>query len=553
MKKLPIGISDFRELRENDYFFLDTSEFIGNIYREDAKSILITRPRRFGKTLNMSMLNYFFDNTLDTAHLFDGLKVTQDSRVMESINGYPTVFISFKDIKNNNWKDAFENIKNLISKIYSNKERETEKTVAKKDKTSQYKSIINKTASDTDYQNAFLDLTEYLNRAYDKPVLLMIDEYDVPIQSGWTHGYYEDVIDFMRIFLSAALKDNPHLFKSIMTGIYRVAKESIFSGLNNLKVYTVLDRKYSEYFGFTESEIEWILLQLGKENDDSVRTGLREWYNGYTFGGITVYNPWSVINYLYDGILKPYWINTSSNDLIISLVEENLKRKESFREELETLVSGGYIQKSIDDSSALREIGKVPNALWTLFLFSGYLKPDNVSLERGKYVCDLKIPNEEVNIFFQDTVINWLNCEEYDDRFAYMTKALMAGDSNTFCERLKAFVSGTLSYYDIGKVPENAYHMLLLGMFSHLQGGYHVKSNRESGLGRYDILLKAKDKDNYSVIIEIKKGTDKLEEAIAQIEQKDYAAELASEGYTRMMKVAIGADGKNIDVLVSKK
>ncbi len=549
MKKLPIGISDFRELRENDYFFLDTSEFIGNIYREDAKSILITRPRRFGKTLNMSMLNYFFDNTLDTAYLFNRLKISQDSRVMKNINGYPTVFISFKDIKDHKWDDAFENIKYTISDIYTKFEKELRDTFKSEAEKQTYYEIANRKASDSDCKQSLRTLSELLAGRYSKPVLLIIDEYDVPIQSGWTHGYYEDVIDFMRIFLSAALKDNPHLFKGIMTGIYRVAKESIFSGLNNLKVYTVLDRKYSEYFGFTESEIEWILLQLGKENDESVRAGLREWYNGYTFGGITVYNPWSVINYLYDGMLKPYWINTSSNDLIISLVEENLKRKESFREELETLVSGGYIQKSIDDSSALREIGKVPNALWTLFLFSGYLKPDKATLERGKYVCDLKIPNEEVNIFFQDTVINWLNCEEYDDRFAYMTKALMAGDSNTFCERLKAFVSGTLSYYDIGKVPENAYHMLLLGMFSHLQGGYHVKSNRESGLGRYDILLKAKNKENYSVIIEIKKGTDKLEEAIAQIEQKDYAAELTSEGYTRMMKVAIGADGKNIEVL----
>ncbi len=550
MKKLPIGISDFRELRENDYFFLDTSEFIGNIYREDAKSILITRPRRFGKTLNMSMLNYFFDNTLDTTHLFNGLKVTQDSRVMENINGYPTVFISFKDIKDHKWDDAFENIKYTISDIYTKFEKELRDTFKSEVERQTYRNIVNREASDSDCKQSLRTLSELLAVRYSKPVLLIIDEYDVPIQSGWTHGYYEDVIDFMRIFLSAALKDNTHLFKGIMTGIYRVAKESIFSGLNNLSVFTVLDEDYSQYFGFTESEIEWILLQLGKEKDDSVRAGLREWYNGYTFGGITVYNPWSVINYLRYGQLKPYWINTSSNDLIISLVEENLKRKESFREELETLVSGGCIQKSIDDSSALREIGKVPNALWTLFLFSGYLKPDNVSLERGKYVCDLKIPNEEVNIFFQDTVINWLNCEEYDDRFAYMTKALMAGDSNTFCERLKEFVSGTLSYYDIGKVPENAYHMLLLGMFSHLQGGYHVKSNRESGLGRYDILLKAKDKDNYSVIIEIKKGTDRLEEAITQIEQKDYAAELRSEGYDKIMKVVIGADGKNIEVLV---
>ncbi len=405
-------------------------------------------------------------------------------------------------------------------------------------------------ASEEDLQHSLYKLTEYLHRAYNKPVLLIIDEYDVPIQSGWTHGYYEDVIDFMRIFLSAALKDNPHLFKGIMTGIYRVAKESIFSGLNNLKVYTVLDRKYSEYFGFTESEIEWILLQLEKEKDESVRAGLREWYNGYTFGGITVYNPWSVINYLYDGMLKPYWINTSSNDLIISLVEENLKRKEPFREELETLVSGGCIRKSIDDSSALRELKTDPNSIWSLFLFSGYLKAsgrktDPITLEE---IYDCSIPNNEVMRFFRSTVVKWLERSKYGV-LSDMVQPLVKGHSEEFTAKLKEFVQSTLSYYDIGKVPENAYHMMLLGMFSHLQGGYHVKSNRESELGRYDILLKAKDKDNYSVIIEIKKGIDKLEEAIAQIEQKDYAAELRSEGYTRIMKVAIGTGGKNIEVL----
>ncbi len=553
MKKLPIGISDFRKLVENDYFFVDTSEFITDVYRESADTILITRPRRFGKTLNMSMLNYFFDNTLDTAYLFNGLKVTQDSRVMENINGYPTVFISFKDIKDHKWEEASLNLKNQMINMYKQKEESLITILNDEDERKYYRSIIERTAPLSDYKESLKNLVSYLHRAYDKPVLLIIDEYDVPIQSGWTHGYYEDVIDFMRIFLSAALKDNPHLFKGIMTGIYRVAKESIFSGLNNLSVFTVLDEDYSQYFGFTESEIEWILLQLGKENDEDMRAGLREWYNGYTFGGITVYNPWSVINYLRYGQLKPYWINTSSNDLIISLVEENLKRKESFREELETLVSGGYIQKSIDDSSALRELKTDPNSIWSLFLFSGYLKAagrktDPITLEE---IYDCSIPNNEVMRFFRSTVVKWLERSKYGV-LSDIVQPLVKGRSEEFTTKLKEFVQSTLSYYDIGKVPENAYHMLLLGMFSHLQGGYHIKSNRESGLGRYDILLKAKDKDNYSVIIEIKKGIDKLEEAIAQIEQKDYAAELRSEGYARITKVAIGADGKNIEVLTKE-
>jgi len=550
MKRLPIGISDFRNLIELDYFFVDKTNLISEIYRESAATILITRPRRFGKTLNMSMLNYFYDNSLRTETLFKNFNVNKDKEIMDNINGYPTIFISFKDIKNNNWNSAFENIKLSISKLYISKEKVLEGIFSDENKREYFKKITNRSASDIDFQNSLLNLTDYLYNLYGKPVLLLIDEYDVPIQSGWTHGYYDDVIDFMRIFLSAALKDNSNLFKGVLTGIYRVAKESIFSGLNNLSVFTILEKDYSEYFGFTEAEIELILNELGKNEDENIKNGLREWYNGYSFGGNTIYNPWSIINYLRYEDLKAYWINTSSNDLIIRLVEENLKRRDSFREEIETIISGNPLEKYIDDSSALREIEKIPNAIWSLFLFSGYLKPENVNLERGKYRCELKIPNEEVNIFFQDTVINWLNCADYDEKFTYMSKALISGDGETFCIKLKDFVQSTLSYYDIEKVPENTYHILLLGIFAQLQERYYVKSNRESGKGRYDILLKSKDKKDFSIILEIKNGIENLNKALIQIEERDYTRELVQEGYTNILKVAIGVDGKNVETML---
>jgi len=550
MKRLPIGISDFREVIENDYFFVDTTNLIGELNRDSAKTVLITRPRRFGKTLNMSMINYFYDNTLRTEKLFKGLNISEDKEVMKGIHGYPTIFITFKDIKDMRWEDALQNIKYIISELYGKFEIELKDVFENETERQTYTKIINRNGSDVDYKQSLKILTSILKRKYDKPVLLLIDEYDVPIQSGWTYGYYDEVIDFMRVFLSGALKDNPNLFKGVLTGIYRVAKESIFSGLNNLKVYTILEEKYSEYFGFTEDEVDWILNELGKKEDENIRKGLREWYNGYSFGNNIIYNPWSVVNYLYDGILKAYWVNTSSNDLIIRLVEENLKRRESFREEMETIISGKALLKYVDDSSALREIDKIPNAIWSLFLFSGYLKAENVRVERGKYRCELKIPNEEVNIFFQDTVINWLNYAAYDERFTYMTKSLMAGDGEDFCKKLSQFAAETLSYYDIDIVAENTYHILLLGIFSQLQERYFIKSNRESGLGRYDILLKAKDKNNYSVVIEIKKGIEKLEEAIKQIEEKDYSRELISEGYDKILKVAIGADGKKVETLL---
>ena len=550
MKKLPIGISDFKEIIEKEYLFVDTSQLIGKILNENANAILITRPRRFGKTLNMSMLSYFFDNSLDSSDLFKGLMIAEDEEVMKEINGYPTIFITFKDIKDHSWEEASLNLKNQIISLYKQKKGILEKLLKDKDERRYYRSIVERSAPLADYKESLKSILGYLASVYNKPVLLLIDEYDVPIQSGWTYGYYDEVIDFMRIFLSAALKDNPNLFRGVLTGIYRVAKESIFSGLNNLKVYTIMDEKYSEYFGFTELEVDWITNEAGKGFNEEFKKGMREWYNGYSFGGKTIYNPWSVINYLCDGVLKPYWINTSGNDLIISLVEENLKKKGSFREEIETIISGKPLEKIIDDSSALREISRIPNAIWSLFLFSGYLKAENAELERGKYRCNLMIPNEEVKIFFQDTVINWLNGTEYEEKFSYMTKALVSGEAGNFCISLKEFVSGTLSYYDISKAPENTYHILLLGIFAQLQGKYWIKSNRESGLGRYDILLKAKDKSNYSAIIEIKKSVEDLEKALKQIDEKDYSRELKSEGYDKILKVAIGADGKSIETMV---
>ena len=524
MKKLPIGIRDFKDLIENDYLFADTTNIIADFYHEMAKIILITRPRRFGKTLNMSMLSYFFDNTQQTSHLFKGFDIAKDGEVMKAINSYPTIFFTFKDIKDNTWNDCLLNIKTMLSNLYKEKEPLLKNVLKDKEEWKYYNSIVEMTATEVAYKNSLKTLINYLEREYDKKVILIIDEYDIPIQSGWTHGYYEDVIDFMRVFLSAALKDNSNLFKGILTGIYRVAKESIFSGLNNLKVFTVLNERYSNYFGFTEDKLENILEAINMKDNKEIKNGLKEWYNGYRFGKETIYNPWSVLNYLYDKELKPYWINTSSNDLIISLIEKNMKDNNIFREEIKQLISGGELRKTIDDATSLREIERNLNSIWPLFLFSGYIKTEEMKLEKGKYKCKLKVPNEEVMIFFQDTVSEWLERHDYN-RLEDMTQDLVKGKGEEFCENLKAYVMGTLSYYDIEKKSENTYHILLLGMFSHMQGDYWIKSNREynhcvefspensQGISYHkipDVLLKAKDKDNYSAVIEIKAETSHL-------------------------------------------
>jgi len=384
----------------------------------------------------------------------------------------------------------------------------------------------------------------------NKNIILLIDEYDVPIQSAWTNGYYDEIIDFMRVFLSAALKDNPNLFKGVLTGIYRVAKESIFSGLNNLKAFTIMDNKYTNYFGFTETEIETILKSMDLQSNEEIKKGIRKWYNGYRMGNNIIYNPWSVINYLYDHILKPYWINTSSNDLIISLVEKNMLERDSFREEIELLLSGNAIQKPIDEASALRDIENNPDAIWTLFLFSGYITTlEKVESDFGVddvYACS--IPNKEVTRFFRKTVLQWLKKADRItiDRIA---QNLINGKGEKFCESLKAYVRETLSYFDLKQEVENSYHMLLLGIFAQLQDSYIIRSNRESGLGRPDILLKAKDKKHYSAVIELKAESSQkaLDEAMRQIEEKDYVRELESEGYTRILKVALGVDGKSVE------
>src|SRR6056297_687122 len=553
MKRLPIGISDFEELVKNNYYFVDTTRMIGDIYRDGSKILLLTRPRRFGKTLNMSMLSYFFDNRKKTPELFEGLDVSDDIELMSALNAHPTIFLSFKDIKDRYWDSAQIQLKSLFSRLYDENFERIKNTLRSDVEKQYYDDIRNKKALLAEYKASLFNLTEYLHRAYQKPVILIIDEYDVPIQSGWSYGYYEDVIDFMRGLLSGALKDNSFLFKGVLTGIYRVAKESIFSGLNNLKVYTVLDERYSQYFGFTQDEVDKLVDSMGYDNNERLKEDLKSWYNGYNFGGRTIYNPWSVINYLFDRELQPYWINTSSNNLIQETINTNMKEKERFRSDIENLITGESIKKIIDDSSALRELRTKPNAIWALFLFSGYLKPETKVLKAGKYECMLKIPNEEVMVFFKDTVLEWLSIQDPDVLYD-MAESLTRGDGEQFCEELKTFVMGTLSYYDIKSEPENTYHMILLGMFAHLSGGYWILSNRESGKGRFDLCLKAKNKEDYSAVIEIKaKGTQKAaEEGMNQIEDKEYVQDLVSEGYTRILKISLAVDGKDIEARVEK-
>ncbi|HPE70387.1 MAG TPA: AAA family ATPase [Thermotogota bacterium] len=554
MKRWPIGISDFRRIREEGYLFVDTSCFISEIWKEDAQTILVTRPRRFGKTLNLSMLSHFFDIRLKSAGLFKDLRIASDSLLMEQMNRVPTIFLSFKDIKDSDWDSALFHLKMVLSSLFQEFSPILLDVLGEPFLEKSFQSIVNLEAHVVQYKNALKTLIDLLFHKFQHPVLLLIDEYDVPIQSAWTNGYFDQMIDFMRVFLSAPLKDNPKLHKGVLTGIFRVAKESIFSGLNNLVPFTVLEDSFSAYFGFSPREVEWLVAQKWPQQQEKASQQLQqlqEWYNGYRFGQQTVYNPWSVINFLKANRLKPYWIHSSSNDLVIEQVEKNLRRHPTFRAEMERLLSGDSIEKVLDDATALREIDQSPSAIWTLFLFSGYLTPEAATLEQGKYRCTLRIPNEEVQLFFQDTISTWLT-HPNPENLSRMLQDLLEGNAPGFANSLQQFALDTLSYYDLQIQSENTFHVLLLGLLAQLQSHFCIRSNRESGFGRYDILLEPRDPSLPGIVIEVKAGTHDLPKALEQIQEKQYTRELLSKGIKELFLVAIGTEGKKVEVLTSE-
>ena len=556
-KKLPIGISNFKEIIEDEYYYFDKTEFIENLFEEVSKIKLFTRPRRFGKTLNMSMIRYFFDigNKDENRKLFENLKISK-SKYFEKQGTAPVISISFRNYDESSWENGFEMIKNTISDLYDEFEFVKENLSARKKE--KYDSILFNRATEATWKLSLLDLTKYLYEYYGKKVVVLIDEYDQPIIDSYVKGYYEDAISFFKTFYGVVLKDNNYLEMGIMTGILRVAKENIFSGLNNLRVHTILDNRFTEYFGITESEIEKALKDFDLEFE---LQDVQKWYNGYLFGDIKVYNPWSIINFLNDEKLKPYWVNTSGNELIKLYLK---KLKNEIFDDFSKLLNKKAILRRIDENMTFAnlEVNYEEN-IWNLFFHSGYLTLAEEVQDDEEQVY-LKIPNEEILKMFSKMFIE-VYFENYNN-FYNMVYFLKNGDIETFKKELRKILLENVGIFDVsGVYKEQFYHGLMLGIILTLKNEYEITSNNFAGKGRYDLLLKPKnlEKRKEGIILELKvvnamenlsedKIFEKLENecdiALQQIEKKEYASVLKNSGVENVLKIGIAFFGKEVAV-----
>lgn len=550
-RKLPIGISDFRMLREEDRYYVDKSHFIREIIDASAQVLLLPRPRRFGKTLNLSMLRYFFETRAeDLRPIFQGLSIADDPVFDAHFGRYPVIYLTFKDLKSLRWSDCFEGIQRMIAWEVLRHQEAMGKADLPEAVSETLDALLHLTASAKTCEDSLRLLSDALARHYGHPAVILIDEYDTPIHAGYAAGYFDEIVAFMRNFLGAGLKDNPHLFKGALTGILRVAKESVFSGLNNLDVYTILEEPFSTAFGFTETETRGLLECL--EMTDRTAE-IAKWYNGYLFGETVVYNPWSLLNFLnrrdVEPFPTPYWVNTADTGLVDRLATRGGRE---LRREIGTLLDGGTIDKPITDAIVLRDLERGDELLWSFLLFSGYLK----SVERtGTETRRLQIPNREVEIIYRRMVRNWFTEKTDVNRIESLLGALTAGAVEDFEELLADLVMRVLSWHDTaGPEPEQFYHAFVLGLLVWLERDYEVKSNRESGLGRYDVMLLPRDRRGRGIILEFKKVNERrnetpetaLDAALAQMERRRYAQELTAAGVSDILKLAIVFRGKEV-------
>ena len=554
-----IGNQGFDDIRENKYFYIDKTGLIKEWWSSGDAVTLITRPRRFGKTLNMSMLNCFFSNQYaNRGDLFEGLSVWEDEKYRQLQGTYPVIFLSFADVKQNDLQGALWKIKKIIFNIYQQyawlgsweglMAVEREQFVG-----------ITPDMEDTAAQSAIQDLCSYLSRYYKKKVIVILDEYDTPMQEAYIHGYWDKFTAFMRSLFNATFKTNPYLERAVMTGITRVSKESIFSDLNNLAVVTTTSDRYSTAFGFTQEEVFKSLddMGLGERRDD-----VKRWYDGFVFGEHRdIYNPWSITNFLKEKKLRPYWASTSSNGLVSRLIQT---APPDIKQMMEDLISGREIVVNFDEQIVFSQLGKNKNAIWSLLMASGYLKPDKVEY-KGELLepwYHLSITNLETVSMFSNMFKGWFNNDS--SNYGEFVQALLKGRLREMNIYMNDVALSTFSYFDVGTQPsertkpERFFHGFVLGLLVELRDIYEIKSNRESGYGRYDVMLvpKGDDRKYNAIILEFKvydsydESTleDTAQSALRQIEEKNYDAELIARGIEkeRIRHYGFAFEGKKV-------
>lgn len=542
-RPLPIGISDFKTVIEENYYYADKTDMIGDILDDRAMVTLFTRPRRFGKTLNMSMMKYFFgiENTEENKKLFDGLAIS-NKEYMKEQGQYPVIFISFRNIEEENWEDCYFEIKNIISRTYN--EFEFLRETLNQSELAEFDSIWLKKEK-ADWKGSLKNLTRYLYKYYDrKKVMVLIDEYDTPIMQSYQEKYYKKLISFFKRFYGDVMKNNEYLQFGIMTGILRIAKEGIFSGFNNLKVNTIFSEKYSEYYGLTEEEV----LEAVKYYDmEYEMQDIRKWYDGYQFGKSEVYNPWSIINFLNERELKAYWIGVSGNSMINDLLS---KGERHIVENLEKLFNEEIIYKAVRDYT---EYKFDSSDIWELFLYSGYL---TIAGEKQGEEYPLRLPNKEIQSFFRKIFIEKF-IGNYD-KFLHIIRNLKDGKIEEFAEGLEEEILSSLSYFDTDR-DEKYYKIFLIGIFIILSNDYIRLSERETGTGRADLILEPKNKENPAYIFEFKVAEDEKElenyavEGFYQIKEKQYDVELKNRGISEIIYVGLAFYRKELKMKYEKR
>jgi len=548
MKNLPIGISDYKEIAQEHYYYIDKTLFIKEILDQAKKIILLPRPRRFGKTLNLSMLQYFFEKSEENnQQLFTDKAIWQEEKYRAHQGQYPVIFLTLKGVKQPTWTIAYDTLKIIIANEFK-RHRYLLKDSLPIDEASQFQAIIEKKANQATLGQSLSLLSELLYKHYKKRVYILIDEYDMPITTSYSYGYYGEMIVFMRSLLEAAFKDNKFLERGVLTGILRIAKESVFSGLNNFKVCSLTDAPFQDKFGFTTQEVEHLLKdqRLSKKSAQ-----VKNWYNGYMFGKTTIYNPWSIIQCADErGLLKPYWLNTSDNLLVKKLLAS---ANQEVKSELELLLADKTITTIINDAIVFPGMENNDEAIWSLLLFTGYLAVTKQKLVVGKKICTLSIPNQEIRILYADLVKEIFQTTLSRSKTTNLLTSLVEGDSEAFATALQEFIAKSMSAFDFTKEePEKSYHLFILGLLIYLSDTHEIKSNRESGYGRYDIMIIPRKTNKLGIIIEFKKTAPKetlkkaCERALEQIHTKKYIHEMQDRGIKKIQLLGIACQGKKI-------